>query len=590
MKRLFSTCLMIGLLTCTAGAAQVGTIRNDYPGDTEAQAQMLYDIGLFRGTEKGFELDKPMTRAEAAAMLTRLLGAEKTALSGTWKHPFTDVPQWADKYVGWLYQNGLTKGTAATKYGAEEKVTCDQYCIFLTRAHLDWDSYSGTGFTDNDEVAQCDEEGFIRGDAVSLSARLLEQNYGKNGYGHGWSMAQKLIHDGVFTTEQFKKAAWDVLPRIYDSACTYDENGNVEGSTFACTISGVPVAQRDNIAVEYVFGDNADSARKYAGSYYQEGQDYTLYRLDEETLALTEIAHMPNKYYAYLLGSAGETDYFLLNDQAAGEALLCSVRGITFKVEKSLTNEQSRTASAMQSQQGCILAMGGELYKLSADGVSRLENISGELFHVTDDGVLVTQNMAADSTEITAYSFDGTKCGSFTVQNAYTSDDEQIRQHYAPQLTGFHDDLLWGSAGLYRVVNGALTQITETPAYSVQRDKDGSYVAATCDKAERLEYYEAAIEYLAGNSIIRIAADGSETVLLPACSLTIDSIETVKNDAVRFTTVVPTEPRMMGRYGCVLKDGKVSVKSATSDILYMISENAVQNEQKRLDELGIGLK
>lgn len=270
--------------------------------------------------------------------------------------------------------------------------------------------------------------------------------------------------------------------------------------------------------------------------------------------------------------------------------MLCSVRGITFKVEKSLTNEQSRTASAMQSQQGCILAMGGELYKLSADGVSRLENVSGELFHVTDDGVLVTQNIAADSTEITAYSFDGTKCGSFTIQNAYASDDEQIRQHYAPQLTGFHDDLLWGSAGLYCVVNGALTQITETPAYSVQRDEDGSYVAATCDKAERLEYYEAAIEYLAGNSIIRIAADGSETVLLPACSLTIDSIETVKNDAVRFTTVVPTEPRMMGRYGCVLTDGKVSVKSATSDILYMISENAVQNEQKRLDELGIGLK
>lgn len=42
---------------------------------------MLYNIGLFRGTEKGFELDKPMTRAEAAAMLTRLLGAEKTAFS-----------------------------------------------------------------------------------------------------------------------------------------------------------------------------------------------------------------------------------------------------------------------------------------------------------------------------------------------------------------------------------------------------------------------------------------------------------------------------------------------------------------------------
>lgn len=64
------------LLTCAAGAANVGTIDNGYPGDTEAQAQMLCDLGLFRGTENGFELEKPMTRAEAAAMLTRLLGAK----------------------------------------------------------------------------------------------------------------------------------------------------------------------------------------------------------------------------------------------------------------------------------------------------------------------------------------------------------------------------------------------------------------------------------------------------------------------------------------------------------------------------------
>ena len=116
MKKFVSACLMAGLLTCAAGAAQVGTIDNNYPGDTEAQAQMLYDLGLFKGTDKGFALEKSMTRAEASVMLTRLLGAEKTALAGNWKHPFTDVPQWADKYVGWLYQNGLTKGVSATLY------------------------------------------------------------------------------------------------------------------------------------------------------------------------------------------------------------------------------------------------------------------------------------------------------------------------------------------------------------------------------------------------------------------------------------------------------------------------------------------
>lgn len=223
MKKFVSACLMAGLLTCAAGAARVGTINNNYPGDTEAQAQMLYDLGLFKGTDKGFALEKSMTRAEASVMLTRLLGAEKTALAGNWNHPFTDVPQWADKYVGWLYQNGLTKGVSATLYGSQRNVTCDQYCIFLTRAHLDADSYQGTAFVDNDEVRQTDEEGFIRGDAVSLSARLLSTNYAKNGDEGDRSVAEKLIDNGVFTAEQFKNAAWDVLPRDYGNDYQYDD-------------------------------------------------------------------------------------------------------------------------------------------------------------------------------------------------------------------------------------------------------------------------------------------------------------------------------------------------------------------------------
>ena len=99
MKKLAATCFAVLLMTFAAGAANVGTIDNAYPGDTEAQAQMLYDLGLFRGTEKGFELEQPMTRAEAAVMLTRFLGAEQTALEGAWTHPFTDVPEWAAPYL-----------------------------------------------------------------------------------------------------------------------------------------------------------------------------------------------------------------------------------------------------------------------------------------------------------------------------------------------------------------------------------------------------------------------------------------------------------------------------------------------------------
>lgn len=296
MKKFVSACLMAGLLTCAAGAAQVGTIDNNYPGDTEAQAQMLYDLGLFKGTDKGFALEKSMTRAEASVMLTRLLGAEKTALAGDWKHPFTDVPQWADKYVGWLYQNGLTKGVSATLYGSQRNVTCGQYCIFLTRAHLDADSYQGTAFVDNDEVRQTDEEGFIRGDAVSLSARLLSTNYAKNGDESDRSVAEKLIDDGVFTVEQFKNAAWDVLPRDYSNDYQYDGKWNLIASPFVCQIADVTVAQCPIDGVQPVSGTD-----RYAQSDMEQS-DFILYRMDSKTMKLTQVLSLPQESSVEYLG------------------------------------------------------------------------------------------------------------------------------------------------------------------------------------------------------------------------------------------------------------------------------------------------
>ena len=57
-----------------------------------------------------------MTRSEAAVMLVRLLGKEDEALAQSPSHPFTDVPQWASPYVGWLWTNGLAKGVSATTF------------------------------------------------------------------------------------------------------------------------------------------------------------------------------------------------------------------------------------------------------------------------------------------------------------------------------------------------------------------------------------------------------------------------------------------------------------------------------------------
>ena len=580
MKKFVSACLMAGLLTCAAGAAQVGTINNNYPGDTEAQAQMLYDLGLFKGTDKGFALEKSMTRAEASVMLTRLLGAEKTALAGNWNHPFTDVPQWADKYVGWLYQNGLTKGVSATLYGSQRNVTCDQYCIFLTRAHLDADSYQGTAFVDNDEVRQTDEEGFIRGDAVSLSARLLSTNYAKNGDESDRSVAEKLIDDGVFTAEQFKNAAWDVLPRDYSNDYRYDGKWNLIASPFVCQIADVTVAQCPIDGVQPVSGTD-----RYAQSDMRQ-LDLILYRMDSKTMKLTQVLSLPQESSVEYLGRAGETDYLLVHDRKTETYSLCSVRVDTVKTELTLTEAQQQAAHTVyQSARGCIICTDETTgYRLTETGVEPL-GVAAGICQLTEDGMIITQNCTADETVLTAYNWNGQKTDSYTISNAYQSDDAEVRKHCAPQIFGSDGALLWGTAGLYREENGRLVQVTDSPVISVKQDADGAYYAVSCDKSERLEYYAWAAAYQAGDRIIRIDSDGTVTTLVVLADTKIDELVSAQNGKVRFKAALPADGHGAGHFAYVLESGRVTVRSAMDNIFYEYGTDAMQNEQTRIDKL-----
>jgi len=580
MKKFVSACLMAGLLTCAAGAVQVGTIDNNYPGDTEAQAQMLYDLGLFKGTDKGFALEKSMTRAEASVMLTRLLGAEKTALAGNWKHPFIDVPQWADKYVGWLYQNGLTKGVSATLYGSQRNVTCGQYCIFLTRAHLDADSYQGTAFVDNDEVRQTDEEGFIRGDAVSLSARLLSTNYAKNGDESDRSVAEKLIDDGVFTAEQFKNAAWDVLSRDYSNDYQYDGKWNLIASPFVCRIADVTVAQCPIDGVQPVSGTDRYAQRN------MEQSDFILYRMDSKTMKLTQVLSLPQESSVEYLGRAGETDYLLVYDRKTETYSLCSVHGDTVKTELTLTEAQQQAARTVyQSARGCIICTDETTgYKLTKTGVEPL-GVAAGICRLTDNGMTVTQNCTADETVLTAYNWNGQKTDSYTISNAYQSDDAEVRKHCAPRIIGSDGALLWGTAGLYREENGRLVQVTDSPVISVKQDADGAYYAVSCDKSERLEYYAWAAAYQAGDRIIRIDSDGTVTTLVVLADTKIDELVSAQNGKVRFKAALPADGHGAGHFAYVLESGRVTVRSATDNIFYEYGTDAMQNEQTRIDKL-----
>jgi hypothetical protein len=78
------------LLTVTISASMI---------QHQPKAEALKELGLFKGSDKGFELERAPSRVEAMVMLVRLLGKEEEAKENNYEHPFTDVPEWANVHI-----------------------------------------------------------------------------------------------------------------------------------------------------------------------------------------------------------------------------------------------------------------------------------------------------------------------------------------------------------------------------------------------------------------------------------------------------------------------------------------------------------
>jgi hypothetical protein len=173
-------------LVALEGGGEQGPGPRDFTAETAA-AERLKALGLFQGVGTNpdgstiFDLARAPSRTEVLVMLIRLLGKEDEALSGRWTHPFTDVPKWADKYVGYAYANKLTNGVSATKFGTD-KATCQMYLTFVLRS-LDYSDAGGTDFTwDKPEELALSvgimpegihAENFLRADVVMISEAAL---------------------------------------------------------------------------------------------------------------------------------------------------------------------------------------------------------------------------------------------------------------------------------------------------------------------------------------------------------------------------------------------------------------------------------
>ena len=133
-KRITSLVLCLIMVLAMAVPASAA-----YAPQHTAKAEILYELGLFRGTGTNpdgtpiFALDKTATRMQGLIMLIRLLGEEEAALAYEGDCPFTDVSGNSAKYAAYAYSKGYTAGTTATTFG-NGPLKANAFLTFTLRA------------------------------------------------------------------------------------------------------------------------------------------------------------------------------------------------------------------------------------------------------------------------------------------------------------------------------------------------------------------------------------------------------------------------------------------------------------------------
>ncbi len=321
MKKIVALVLCFAMVAAFAPAIATAVDRNF--SAEQALAEDLKALGLFKGvSEDDFALDRAPTRVEALVMLIRVLGKENDALSKGGKHPFLDVPSWADKYVGYAYTNNLTNGVSATKFGSDMEASSSMYLTFVLRA-LGYSDTNGADFTwDNPYtlarttgilMGNPDTINFLRADVVKVSYAALEATL----KGSKTTLAEKLISAGAISAAAYDKY-YDVLAFENAGASTftaeeiykrcspavfyieiYDANGRAvsSGSGFFIDSDGTAVTNyhviEDAASAKIRRSDNNDIC-KVEGVYdYSEKNDWAIIKVQGKNFPCLEIDYTP---------------------------------------------------------------------------------------------------------------------------------------------------------------------------------------------------------------------------------------------------------------------------------------------------------
>lgn len=140
VKRLFFSAL--ATLLCLG--MSLSALAAETPSETELATAYLREKGIMVGDEHGnMNLDRTLNRLELAAVLARVVAnpdhIEADQAFYASQCTFSDVPDWARRYVGYCETNHLLFGYGGGIYGAYDPVTPSAACTVMLRCLEDID-------------------------------------------------------------------------------------------------------------------------------------------------------------------------------------------------------------------------------------------------------------------------------------------------------------------------------------------------------------------------------------------------------------------------------------------------------------------
>lgn len=208
-------CAIISVILCFS-VFNVAILAESYDADIYEMADALNRLKILQGDNGNYNLDENLERAQATALIIRMLGKEEHVrqnadLYKDTKFADVDTTRWYAPYVGYGTQNGIIGGITSNSFEPLEKTT-EKAFLKMTLCALgyvygqdfDWTNvflkaYEAGIVTDDSYLYRVeDNSNYLRRDAVRVMYLALNK-YRK---GTDVKMAHTLVEEGVVSLDE----------------------------------------------------------------------------------------------------------------------------------------------------------------------------------------------------------------------------------------------------------------------------------------------------------------------------------------------------------------------------------------------------